>query len=99
MTEPAVGGGTASVVPEHDAGGYRFRLWAADVAKLKELPGSRGRSDESLVAEFFAAQAGRWAESLAETLPAPAEVRVVLDPFSRQAFLASGRTIYSILSF
>ena len=84
---------------EHEAGGYHFRLWPVDVARLRELAGSKGKSDETLAEEFFAVQASRWADSLSDTLPAPAEIRVVVDPFSRQAFLASGRTIYSILSF
>jgi hypothetical protein len=61
------------------------------VAKLRELPGARGKSDETL--------ASRWAESLSDNLPAPAEVRIVVDPYSRQAFMASGNTVYSILSF
>jgi hypothetical protein len=52
-----------------------------------------------LIDEFLSAQAPRWAQSLADTLPPPADVRVVVDPYSRQAFLASGRTVFSILSF
>jgi len=90
---------SAAVQVDREYGGYRFRLMAPDVAKLRELAGARGKSDEALVAEFFDAQAPRWAESLAENLPAPAEVRIVVDPYSRQAFMASGRTVYSILSF
>jgi len=84
---------------DRDCGGYHFRIQPADVAKLRELAGARGKSDETLVAEFFDAQAPRWAESLAENLPAPADVRIVVDPYSRQAFMASGNTVYSILSF
>jgi hypothetical protein len=90
---------TGPAPAEREAGGYRFRLLAADVAKLRELPGARGKNDDLLASEFFDSQADRWAESLAGTLPPPAEVRVVVDPYSRQAFLASGRTVYSILSF
>jgi len=95
------GAGTPVVAPpaDRECGGYRFRLFAADVAKLRELPGARGKSDDALVAEFFDGQAARWAESLADNLPAPAEVRIVVDPYSRQAFMASGNTVYSILSF
>jgi hypothetical protein len=92
-------GARGSAFAEHSSGGYLFRLGAPDVAKLRELPGTRGKSDEVLTEEFFTAQAARWAESLSDTLPPPAEIRVVVDPFSRQAFLASGRTVYSILSF
>jgi len=84
---------------ERECGGYRFRLTSADVAKLRELAGARGRSDEALVAEFFDSQASRWAESLSENLPPPAEVRIVVDPYSRQSFMACGTTVYSILSF
>ena len=91
---PAIGSGA-----DRECGGYRFRLHAADVAKLRELAGARGKPDETLVAEFFDAQAPRWAASLADNLPAPADVRIVVDPYSRQAFMASGNTVYSILSF
>ena len=84
---------------ERECGGYRFRILPADVAKLRELAGARGKTDEALVAEFFDAQAPRWAASLADDLPTPADVRIVVDPYSRQAFMASGNTVYSILSF
>ena len=91
---------TTNAVPaERDCGGYHFHLTPPDVAKLRELAGARGKSDETLVAEFFDSQASRWAESLAENLPAPADVRIVVDPYSRQSFLACGNTVFSILSF
>lgn len=95
------GAGVPAAAPpaDRECGGYRFRLLPADVAKLRELPGARGRSDETLASEFFDGQAARWAESLSDNLPAPAEVRIVVDPYSRQAFMASGNTVYSILSF
>jgi len=81
------------------AGGFRLRLEPADLARLRELPGSKGRSDRELGEEFFEKQADRFAQSLAEDVTPPAEVRVVVDPYSRQAFLAIERTIRSILSF
>lgn len=91
---------TSNAAPaERDFGGYRFHMRPPDVAKLRELAGARGKSDEALVAEFFDSQAPRWAETLAENLPAPADVRIVVDPYSRQSFLASGNTVFSILSF
>jgi hypothetical protein len=76
-----------------------MRLEPADLARLRELPGSKGRTDRELGEEFFEKQASRFAESLAEDVTPPAEVRVVVDPYSRQAFLAIERTIRSILSF
>ena len=82
-----------------EAGGFRLRLEPADLARLRELPGSKGRTDRELGEEFFEQQAKRFAESLAEDVTPPAEVRVVVDPYSRQAFLAIERTIRSILSF
>ncbi|HEY7575551.1 MAG TPA: hypothetical protein VIB08_10340, partial [Thermoanaerobaculia bacterium] len=82
-----------------EVGGFRLRLEPADLARLRELPGSRGRSDRELGEEFFEKQAERFAQSLAEDVAPPAEVRVVVDPYSRQAFLAVERTIRSILSF
>jgi hypothetical protein len=82
-----------------EAGGFRLRLEPADLARLRELPGSKGRSDRELGEEFFEKLASRFARSLAEDVTPPAEVRVVVDPYSRQAFLAIERTIRSILSF
>jgi hypothetical protein len=84
---------------ERECGGYRFFLLPQDLGKLHELAGSKGKTDQVLADEFFDSQAARWAESLSENLPAPADVRIVVDPYSRQAFMASGNTVYSILSF
>lgn len=95
------GAGVPAIVAgaDRECRGYHFRIEPPDVAKLRELAGARGKSDETLVAEFFDGQAPRWAESLAENLPSPADVRIVVDPYSRQAFMASGNVVYSILSF
>jgi hypothetical protein len=82
-----------------EAGGFRLRLEPADLARLRELPGAKGRTDLELGEEFFEKQAERFVQSLAEDVAPPAEVRVVVDPYSRQAFLAIERTIRSILSF
>jgi len=82
-----------------EVAGFRLRLDPADLARLRELPGSRGRTDRELGEEFFARQADRLVESLGGDLEPPAEVRVVVDPYSRQAFLAVEKTIRSILSF
>ena len=79
--------------------GYRMRLEPADLARLRELPGSKGKSDEELGEAFFDAQADRFTEALSEDVPAPADIRVVVDPYSRQAFLALERTVRAILSF
>ena len=85
--------------PTHESGGYAFFLRPPDVAKLREIPAWRAKTDEEIVGDFFTAQAPRWAESLSDTLPGPAEIRVVVDPYTRQAFLACGPTVYSIVSF
>ncbi|HTO89009.1 MAG TPA: hypothetical protein VMR54_15925 [Thermoanaerobaculia bacterium] len=82
-----------------EAGGFRLRLEPADLARLRELPGAKGRTDQELGEEFFEKQAERFVQSLAEDVTPPAEVRVVVDPYSRQVFLAIERTIRSILSF
>ena len=79
--------------------GYRMRLEPADLARLRELPGSKGLSDAELGEAFFNGQADRFTEALSEDVPVPAEIRVVVDPYSRQAFLALGNTIRAILSF
>jgi hypothetical protein len=79
--------------------GYRLRLDPPDLARLRELPGARGKSDEELGEQFFDGQAERLAESIAGDVPAPSEIRVVVDPYSRQAFLALENRIRGILSF
>lgn len=76
-----------------------MRLEPADLARLRELPGSKGKTDRELGETFFDGQSERFVTSLAEDVPSPAEVRVVVDPYSRQAFLAVERKIRSILSF
>jgi hypothetical protein len=79
--------------------GYRLRLDPPDLARLRELPGSRGRSDTEIGEAFFDGQADRLAASIAEDVPSPNELRVVVDPYSRQAFLALENRIRGILSF
>jgi hypothetical protein len=82
-----------------EAGGYRLRLDPADLARLRELPGSKEKTDRELGELFFDAHSERLTGAVADDVPAPAELRVVVDPFSRQAFLALGKTIRGIVSF
>ena len=82
-----------------EAGGYRLRLDPADLARLRELPGSKEKTDRELGEMFFDAHSERLTGAVADDVPAPAELRVVVDPYSRQAFLALGRTIRGIVSF
>jgi hypothetical protein len=82
-----------------EAGGYRLRLDPPDLARLRELPGSKEKTDRELGEQFFDAHSERLTGAVADDVPAPAELRVVVDPFSRQAFLALGRTIRGIVSF
>ena len=82
-----------------ETGGYRLRLEPSDLAKLRELPGSKGKTDRELGEQFFDGQATRLTASLDGEISPPVEVRVVVDPYSRQAFLAIGRTIRGIVSF
>ncbi|HVQ54929.1 MAG TPA: hypothetical protein VMT25_07105 [Thermoanaerobaculia bacterium] len=79
--------------------GYRLRLDPPDLARLRELAGSRGKSDDELGETFFDGQAERLAASIADDVPSPSEIRVVVDPYSRQAFLALDNRIRGILSF
>ena len=79
--------------------GYRLRLDPPDLARLRELPGSRGKSDFEIGEAFFDGQAERLAASIADDVPSPSEIRVVVDPYSRQAFLALENQIRGILSF
>ena len=82
-----------------EARGYRLRLDPPDLARLRELPGSKEKTDRELGEQFFDAHSERLTGAVADDVPAPAELRVVVDPFSRQAFLALGRTIRGIVSF
>ena len=79
--------------------GYKLRLDPPDLARLRELPGSRGKSDTEIGEAFFDGQAERLASSIKDDVPSPSELRVVVDPYSRQAFLALEGTIRGILSF
>jgi len=79
--------------------GYRLRLDPPDLARLRELPGSRGKSDTEIGEAFFDGQAERLAASIVDDVPSPNELRVVVDPYSRQAFLALENRIRGILSF
>ena len=82
-----------------ESGGYRLRLDPPDLARLRELPASKGKTDRELGEAFFDGYAARLTAALEEDVATPAEVRVVVDPYSRQAFLAVGRTIRGIVSF
>ena len=82
-----------------DQAGYAFRLEPADLANLRELPGSRGKSDEELGVEFLATHCDRLVAALAGDLPTPAAIRVLVDPYSRQAFLAFEDRVRGIVSF
>jgi hypothetical protein len=82
-----------------EVGGYRLRLDPPDLARMRELPGAKGKTDRELGEIFFDAQAVRLTAALAGDVAAPADVRVVVDPYSRQAFLAVGKTIRGIVSF
>ncbi|MEP6471234.1 MAG: hypothetical protein ABJC28_04400 [Acidobacteriota bacterium] len=83
----------------HDHAGYTFRLEPTDLANLRELPGARGRTDEELGAEFLLAHGDRLAAAIADDLPAASRVRVLVDPYSRQAFLAVEDRVRGIVSF
>ncbi|HEY6065471.1 MAG TPA: hypothetical protein VIY96_04910 [Thermoanaerobaculia bacterium] len=87
------------IAVSRDHGGYVFRIEPPDLAKLRELPGARGKTDEELGAEFLAAQADRLVAAIAGDLPTPASIRVLIDPYSRQVFLAHEDRVRGILSF
>ncbi len=86
-----------AVLREH--AGYAFRLEPTDLANLRELPGAKGKTDEELGTEFLDAHHERLVAALAEDLPAPASIRVLVDPYSRQAFLAFEDRVRGIVSF
>ena len=82
-----------------DHAGYTFRLEPPDLANLRELPGARGKTDEELGTEFLAAQGDRLAAAISEDLPTPSSIRVLVDPYSRQVFLAFEDRVRGIVSF
>ena len=82
-----------------ESGGYTLRLDPPDLARLRERPGSKGKTDRELGELFLDGHAERLTGAVADDVPVPAEVRVVVDPYSRQAFLAVGKTIRGIVSF
>lgn len=96
-TRPTLSIERTSVSRDHS--GYAFRLEPADLANLRELPGARGKTDEELGAEFLATHGDRLVAALAGDLPAPAAIRVLVDPYSRQAFLAFEDRVRGIVSF
>jgi hypothetical protein len=96
-SRPNLSGEKISVSRDH--GGYAFRLEPSDLANLRELPGARGKTDEELGAEFLASQCDRLVAALAGDLPAPAAIRVLVDPYSRQVFLAHQDRVRGIVSF
>src|SRR5438046_913757 len=49
--------------------GYRLRLDPPDLARLRELPGSRGKSDSEIGEAFFDGQAERLAASIVDDVP------------------------------
>jgi len=79
--------------------GYSFQLEPPDLANLRELPNARGKSDEELGKEFLEAHGDRLVAAIVDDLPAPASLRVLVDPYSRQAFLALGNRVRGIVSF
>ena len=79
--------------------GYSFQLEPPDLANLRELPNARGKTDEELGREFLETHCDRLVAAIAEDLPTPASVRVLVDPYSRQAFLAFGNRVRGIVSF
>ena len=82
-----------------ETSGYTLRLDPPDLARLRELPGSKGKSDRELGEEFLAGHASRLTAAVAGDVPVPVEIRVVVDPYSRQAFLAIENRIRGITSF
>ena len=96
-SRPSLSVERAAVSREH--AGYTFRLEPPDLANLRELPGARGRTDEELGAEFLLAHGDRLAAAIADDLPVTSSVRVLVDPYSRQAFLAVEDRVRGIVSF
>ncbi|HEY6930307.1 MAG TPA: hypothetical protein VJA66_11575 [Thermoanaerobaculia bacterium] len=83
----------------HESMGYRLRFEPRDLTRLRELPGSKGKTDRELGQSFFESFAARLTAAMEGDVETPADVRVIVDPYSRQAFLAVGRTIRGIVSF
>ena len=87
------------VAVSREHAGYALRLEPPDLANLRELPDSRGKTDEELGADFLEKHAEKLTAALMDDLPAPAAVRVLVDPYSRQACLAFEDRVRGIVSF
>jgi hypothetical protein len=87
------------VAVSREHAGFTFRLEPQDLANLRELPGARGRSDDELGAEFLQMHGDRLAAAIAGDLPSASLVRVLVDPYSRQVFLAYQDRVRGIVSF
>lgn len=67
-------------------------------SRLRDLPEWSGRDPDFVAESFLASRASRWQRTLSD-LPPGAEVRVLVDQWSRQAFAAHGLVVVHIDSF
>lgn len=80
------------------AGSWVLTLDETQCARLRELPNWSGRDEDFVAEDFLGGKASRWAAALSG-IPAGTELRVLVDQFSRQAFLIDGQLVVHIDSF
>jgi len=83
---------------KHPCGHFVLTLDEAHCNRLRELPDWSGRDPEFVAEDFLSKKTARWARDV-EGPPEGAELRVLVDQYSRQAFLIHGLTIVHIDSF
>ena len=76
-----------------DSAGYRFRLDAENVSRLKGLPDFEGREEPAVAEEFLRARAETWADALAAAGAPPGQFDVLLDAHQRRAHLSRGGSV------
>ncbi len=80
------------------AGSWVLTLEPQQCARLRELPDWSERDEDFVAESFLSGKADKWSRSLAGVTPG-SELRVIVDQFSRQAFLIDGSTVVHIDSF
>jgi len=83
---------------KHTAGHVVLTLDEAMCARLRELPDWSSRSEDFVAEDFMTQKGAKWARTIPE-IAAGTELRVIIDQFSRQAFLIDGALIVHIDSF
>ncbi|MEO8192003.1 MAG: hypothetical protein ABI682_16850 [Acidobacteriota bacterium] len=73
--------------------GFRFRMDAENVSRLKSLPDFEGREEPAVAEEFLRVHAENWSDALTAAGAHPGEFGVRLDTHQRRAHLLRGAEV------